>query len=154
VDPSQPVCRHCRHTFEIDYRNRGRSEHLQQYCGKPMCRAASDRESKARYRALNPEDNDQVAARMRRWRQSRQRRSADIESDVPSGAPEQRQPLKDGKSHAVPRSTRTDANQEAIDVLAQRLSQLSGQMAALIVADPCVTGVLKSSQIGIQRGDP
>lgn len=128
-------CKGCRHWFTVNYRNRGRTVHPQEYCGKPTCQEESQGVSEARYRVAQPEDNEQVLARVRRWRQGRH------EDAVSHRTPSSGRDSLEGSVQqvAVPGddAVQRSAGRDVVEALARRLIQVADQMAALIAPGAC-----------------
>lgn len=137
------VCLGCRHPFTVDYRNRGRVEHPQEYCHKPACRAESSRVSRERYRTKHPEDMDQVCARVKRWRKECQQDSEGAESNEGADTGRAGEDVRENPSTSGPGAAESATCLREIDALTGRLTEISGQMAALIVTGSC-SGSLKS----------
>lgn len=129
-------CKGCRHEFTVDHRNRGRTVHRQEYCGKPACRKKSQSVSKARYRVAEPEDKEQVSARVQRLRKGRHEHEKAGSQQTPSFGLDS---LDGGVQRAVPPGNgpvQSTADLDVIKALARRLIGAADQIAALIAPAP------------------
>lgn len=140
-------CRACRHKFTPNYRNAGKIDNPQVYCGKPACQRKSRRVSKVRYRTLYAEEPALVAVRMASWRADRRERAAQAQGVGDRGEPTG-QSVHHDEGEAPPASA---ISQVVAVALTGGFLRVSAQIASLIAAETCY-GIAESLAIRMATG--